>query len=76
MRANGEKITRLIEYATKDYMPLIIVCAYGGARVQEGSLNLMQMAEISFALYDYQSNKKLLYVPILYMQMAEISFDN
>nr|YP_010025156.1 acetyl-CoA carboxylase carboxyltransferase beta subunit [Colobanthus subulatus]QOQ35455.1 acetyl-CoA carboxylase carboxyltransferase beta subunit [Colobanthus subulatus] len=61
----GEKITRLIEYATKKRLPLIIVCASGGARMQEGSLSLMQMAKISSVLYDYQSNKKLFYVSIL-----------
>lgn len=61
----GEKITRLIEYATKNFLPLILVCASGGARMQEGSLSLMQMAKISAALYDYQSNKKLFYVSIL-----------
>nr|YP_009708654.1 acetyl-CoA carboxylase beta subunit [Elytranthe albida]QEV86263.1 acetyl-CoA carboxylase beta subunit [Elytranthe albida] len=61
----GEKITRLIEYATHQFLPLIIVCASGGARVQEGSLSLMQMAKISSALYDYQSNKKLFYISIL-----------
>nr|ANA08852.1 acetyl-CoA carboxylase subunit [Syringa villosa] len=61
----GEKITRLIEYATIKRLPLIIVCASGGARMQEGSLSLMQMAKISSALYDYQSNKKLFYVSIL-----------
>nr|YP_010939849.1 acetyl-CoA carboxylase beta subunit [Nothapodytes nimmoniana]WLG31402.1 acetyl-CoA carboxylase beta subunit [Nothapodytes nimmoniana] len=61
----GEKITRLIEYATNKRLPLIIVCASGGARMQEGSLSLMQMAKISSALYDYQSNKKLFYVSIL-----------
>nr|QIQ22867.1 acetyl-CoA carboxylase beta subunit [Cistanche sinensis] len=61
----GEKITRLIEYATNQFLPLVIVCASGGARMQEGSLSLMQMAKISSALYDYQFNKKLLYVSIL-----------
>nr|YP_010927195.1 acetyl-CoA carboxylase beta subunit [Scrophularia integrifolia]WKK45887.1 acetyl-CoA carboxylase beta subunit [Scrophularia integrifolia] len=61
----GEKLTRLIEYATNQLLPLIIVCASGGARMQEGSLSLMQMAKISSALYDYQSNKKLFYVSIL-----------
>nr|QWC55154.1 acetyl-CoA carboxylase carboxyltransferase beta subunit [Bongardia chrysogonum] len=61
----GEKITRLIEYATDRSLPVIIVCASGGARMQEGSLSLMQMAKISSASYNYQSNKKLLYVPIL-----------
>nr|YP_010540290.1 acetyl-CoA carboxylase beta subunit [Staphylea bumalda]UYF20419.1 acetyl-CoA carboxylase beta subunit [Staphylea bumalda] len=61
----GEKITRLIEYATNKFLPLILVCASGGARMQEGSLSLMQMAKISSALYDYQSNKRLFYVSIL-----------
>nr|YP_010828678.1 acetyl-CoA carboxylase carboxyltransferase beta subunit [Zygophyllum potaninii]WFF46505.1 acetyl-CoA carboxylase carboxyltransferase beta subunit [Zygophyllum potaninii] len=61
----GEKITRLIEYATNKLLPLIIVCASGGARMQEGSLSLMQMAKISSALYHYQATKKLLYVSIL-----------
>nr|UCS41124.1 acetyl-CoA carboxylase carboxyltransferase beta subunit [Astragalus tephrodes var. chloridae] len=61
----GEKITRLIEYATNQSLPLILVCASGGARMQEGSLSLMQMAKISSALYDYQINHKLFYVSIL-----------
>nr|WDW27842.1 acetyl-CoA carboxylase beta subunit [Rheum palmatum] len=61
----GEKITRLIEYATNKNLPLIIICASGGARMQEGSLSLMQMAKISSALFDYQSNKKLFYISIL-----------
>nr|YP_010413567.1 acetyl-CoA carboxylase carboxyltransferase beta subunit [Oxytropis aciphylla]URQ18859.1 acetyl-CoA carboxylase carboxyltransferase beta subunit [Oxytropis aciphylla] len=61
----GEKITRLIEYATNQRLPLILVCASGGARMQEGSLSLMQMAKISSALYNYQINQKLFYVPIL-----------
>nr|YP_009767591.1 acetyl-CoA carboxylase beta subunit [Duparquetia orchidacea]QIS98209.1 acetyl-CoA carboxylase beta subunit [Duparquetia orchidacea] len=61
----GEKITRLVEYATNQILPLILVCASGGARMQEGSLSLMQMAKISSALYDYQANKKLFYVSIL-----------
>jgi acetyl-CoA carboxylase carboxyl transferase beta subunit len=67
--AVGEKITRLIEYATKSFLPLIIVSASGGARMQEGSLSLMQMAKISSALHDYKSNYKsnrnLLYISIL-----------
>nr|UFR81914.1 acetyl-CoA carboxylase carboxyltransferase beta subunit [Morina chlorantha] len=61
----GEKITRLIEYATNQSLPLIIVCASGGARMQEGSLSLMQMAKISSALYHFQTNQKLFYVSIL-----------
>ncbi|MFQ6623884.1 hypothetical protein Gotur_004103 [Gossypium turneri] len=33
----GEKITCLIEYATNNFLPLILVCASGGARMQEGT---------------------------------------
>nr|WDR47166.1 acetyl-CoA carboxylase beta subunit [Polygala sibirica] len=61
----GEKINRLIQYATKQSLPLILVCASGGARMQEGSLSLMQMAKISSALFDYKSNKKSFYTSIL-----------
>nr|QII90230.1 acetyl-CoA carboxylase subunit beta [Vanilla planifolia] len=61
----GEKITRLIEYATNRSLPVIIVCASGGARMQEGSLSLLQMAKISSASYEYQLNKKLFYISIL-----------
>nr|QKK51178.1 carboxytransferase beta subunit [Teesdalia nudicaulis] len=61
----GEKITRLIEHATNQCLPLILVCSSGGARMQEGSLSLMQMAKISSVLCDYQSSKKLFYISIL-----------
>nr|YP_010601381.1 acetyl-CoA carboxylase carboxyltransferase beta subunit [Ceratocephala testiculata]WAL35625.1 acetyl-CoA carboxylase carboxyltransferase beta subunit [Ceratocephala testiculata] len=61
----GEKITRLIEYAINESLPLIMVCASGGARMQEGSLSLVQMAKISSASYDYYHHKELLYVSIL-----------
>ena len=61
----GEKIARLIEYATKNSMPLIMVCASGGARMQEGTLSLMQMAKISSLLNTYQLKRKLFYVSIL-----------
>ena len=46
----GEKITRLIEEATKKGLPVLLVTASGGARMQEGSLSLMQMAKTSAAL--------------------------
>nr|YP_010953918.1 acetyl-CoA carboxylase carboxyltransferase beta subunit [Cladopus fukienensis]WMV01313.1 acetyl-CoA carboxylase carboxyltransferase beta subunit [Cladopus fukienensis] len=61
----GEKITRLIEHARNERLPLIIVCASGGARMQEGSLSLMQMAKVSSALQDYQSSKKLFFISVL-----------
>ena len=46
----GEKITRLIESATDKGVPVLLVTASGGARMQEGSLSLMQMAKTSAAL--------------------------
>lgn len=48
--AVGEKITRLIEHAIKERGAVIIFAASGGARMQEGTLSLMQMAKISAAL--------------------------
>ncbi|RYX99781.1 MAG: acetyl-CoA carboxylase carboxyltransferase subunit beta [Cyanobacteriota bacterium] len=61
----GEKITRLIEYATQEGLTLVLVCASGGARMQEGILSLMQMAKISAALQVYQSSANLLYISVL-----------
>jgi acetyl-CoA carboxylase carboxyl transferase subunit beta len=46
----GEKLTRSIETAIDKHVPLIIVSASGGARMQEGILSLMQMAKTSAAL--------------------------
>lgn len=60
----GEKLTRLIEHATQERYPVIIICASGGARMQEGMLSLMQMAKISGAL-EHHREAKLLYVPVL-----------
>ena len=46
----GEKITRAIERAIAERLPIVIVCCSGGARMMEGALSLMQMAKISGAL--------------------------
>ena len=46
----GEKVTRLIEQATKEQLPVIIFACSGGARMQEGIVSLMQMAKTSAAL--------------------------
>lgn len=48
--AAGEKLTRAIERGLEKKCPVIIVCASGGARMQEGILSLMQMAKTSQAL--------------------------
>jgi acetyl-CoA carboxylase carboxyl transferase subunit beta len=60
----GEKLTRLIEAATAQRSPVLIVCASGGARMQEGMLSLMQMAKISAALERHRE-ARLLYLPLL-----------
>ena len=46
----GERLTRLIEYALKEVIPVVIVSTSGGARMQESILSLMQMAKTSGAL--------------------------
>jgi acetyl-CoA carboxylase carboxyl transferase subunit beta len=46
----GEKVTRAIERATKERLPIVVVSCSGGARMMEGTLSLMQMAKISAAL--------------------------
>jgi len=60
----GEKITRLIEKSTELDLPVVLVCASGGARMYEGMLSLMQMAKTSGALARH-AEKGLPYIPIL-----------
>lgn len=60
----GEKITRLIEKSTERDLPVVLVCASGGARMYEGMLSLMQMAKTSAALARH-AQKNLPYIPIL-----------
>ena len=52
----GERLTRAIERATEQSLPLIIISGSGGgARMHEGMLSLMQMAKVSAALARYDS---------------------
>ncbi len=60
----GERITRVIEYATRERIPLIIISASGGARMYEGMLSLMQMAKTSAALARH-AEVKLPYISVL-----------
>jgi acetyl-CoA carboxylase carboxyl transferase subunit beta len=60
----GEKITRLIERAIEKKTGVVIFCASGGARMQEGILSLMQMAKTSAALAKLQE-AKLPYIGVL-----------
>jgi acetyl-CoA carboxylase carboxyl transferase subunit beta len=60
----GEKITRAIEDAADEKLPLIIVSCSGGARMQESTLSLMQMAKTSAALARLDEAKQL-YISLL-----------
>ncbi|HEY4757415.1 MAG TPA: acetyl-CoA carboxylase, carboxyltransferase subunit beta, partial [Chthoniobacterales bacterium] len=60
----GERITRVIEFATREGIPVIIVSASGGARMYEGMLSLMQMAKTSGALARH-AQAQLPYISVL-----------
>ncbi|HEV2452938.1 MAG TPA: acetyl-CoA carboxylase, carboxyltransferase subunit beta [Verrucomicrobiae bacterium] len=60
----GEKLTRLIERSTEKGWPVVIISASGGARMQEGSFSLMQMAKTSAALA-YHAQSRLPYISVL-----------
>lgn len=60
----GEKITRAIETATENRLPVIICTASGGARMQEGMFSLLQMAKTSAAIGRH-NEEGFLYIPIL-----------
>lgn len=60
----GEKITLLIERATEERLPLVVVCTSGGMRMQEGALSLMQMAKTSTALAKFDDAGGL-YISVL-----------
>lgn len=60
----GEKIGRSIDLANEKKLPFILICASGGARMQEGALSLMQLANTSARLARFSENGGL-YIPIL-----------
>jgi acetyl-CoA carboxylase carboxyl transferase subunit beta len=62
--AVGEKVTRLIEHALKEHGAVITFAASGGARMQEGTLSLMQMAKIAAALAQLEE-KRLPFISVL-----------
>eukprot|EP00903_Cladosiphon_okamuranus_P009747 g9267.t1 len=49
-QAEGEKITRAFEYGLEHRLPVVVQCKSGGARMQEGTMSLMQMAKVSVAV--------------------------
>lgn len=60
----GERITRLFEKATEEKLPVVMFCCSGGARMQEGTVSLMQMAKTSQAVKRHDE-AGLLYVSVL-----------
>ncbi|HEY9899926.1 MAG TPA: acetyl-CoA carboxylase, carboxyltransferase subunit beta [Pantanalinema sp.] len=60
----GEKLTRTVEESIERRLPLVLVAASGGARMQEGTLSLMQMAKTSAALARF-AKEGLLYISVL-----------
>jgi acetyl-CoA carboxylase carboxyl transferase subunit beta len=60
----GEKVTRLFERATQEDLPVVLLQASGGARMQEGILSLMQMAKSVSAL-ERLRNKRLPFISVL-----------
>ena len=62
--AVGEKITRAVEYAEQNRLPLVTFSTSGGARMQEGIYSLMQMAKTAAAVKSY-SEAGLLYISVM-----------
>lgn len=60
----GEKITRAIERATEERLPIVLFTASGGARMQEGMFSLIQMAKTSAAIAKHNESG-LLYISVL-----------
>ena len=62
--AEGEEITRAVETAVEQALPVVLVAASGGARMQESALSLMQMAKTTFA-FQALSREGLPYISVL-----------
>ncbi|MCL1815251.1 MAG: hypothetical protein FWG27_05475 [Treponema sp.] len=62
--AVGEKVTRLLEYGVEQKLPVVIFTASGGARMQEGTYSLMQMAKTSGAVA-LLNKAGLLYITVI-----------
>ena len=60
----GEAVSRSIQKAAEMKIPFLLVCASGGARMQEGAISLMQLAKTSTKLAKFAKNGGL-YIPIL-----------
>jgi len=63
--AEGQKITLAFKYAAENNLPIIIYCVSGGARMQEGTLSLMQMGKVSCAVASYKRKCKKPFITLL-----------
>jgi acetyl-CoA carboxylase carboxyl transferase subunit beta len=54
--AVGEQITRAVEYATQQHMPLVVITTTGGVRIQEGMPALLQMVKTTQAVKEFQNH--------------------
>jgi len=62
--AEGERLTRAFEYATENELPVVVQCKSGGARMQEGTISLMQISKVAVAINAHRE-AGLPYVSIL-----------
>lgn len=60
----GEAVSRAVQRANELNIPFVLICASGGARMQEGAISLMQLAKTSAHLAKFEKNGGL-YIPIL-----------
>ncbi len=60
----GEKLARIFGVGTRRGLPVVVFCASGGARMQEGALSLMQMAKVSTAVARHR-DARLPYISVL-----------
>ncbi|MCS7177381.1 MAG: acetyl-CoA carboxylase, carboxyltransferase subunit beta [Candidatus Kapabacteria bacterium] len=60
----GEKFRRAVHDAIEQRLPMVVICASGGARMQEGALSLMQMAKTAAALTQL-AEARLPYITVL-----------
>jgi len=63
--AEGEKIVQSFKIAKEKKLPIILKCISGGARMQEGTLSLMQMAKVSCAVKRFKTDGHLPFISII-----------
>ena len=66
----GEKICRIIDYATEHRLPFILFSASGGARMQEGIISLMQMGKTSVSLKRHQMPDYFIFLILRIQQLV------